>query len=95
MMASDLIPVSDNRLSRFLPNNVGGTLRQVVGVGGDIIRTLLPKSATSASIDPAYQAIIEQQMELQRQMLLVSMHSNLEKTKHDIQMAPVRNIRVS
>jgi hypothetical protein len=95
MMGNDLLNVSDNRLTRFLPNSVGGTLRQVVGVGGDVVRALLPKSATSASIDPAYQVILEQQMELQRQMLLVSMHSNLEKTRHDIQMAPVRNIRVS
>jgi hypothetical protein len=95
MMSNNLLSMSDHRLSRLLPNSVGGTLRQVVGVGGDILRTLLPKSVSSASVDPAYQAILEQQMELQRQMLLVSMHSNLEKTRHDIQMAPVRNIRVS
>ncbi len=51
--------------------------------------------ATSGIVNPEYQQLIERQMELQQQMMLVSMHSNLEKSKHDTRMAPVRNIRVS
>mgnify|MGYP001239162202 CR=1 FL=1 len=79
---------------KFLPDSNGGPLRQVLDAGSNFLRAILPRT-TPAGVDPAYQSIMDKQMELQRQMLLVSMHTNLEKTKHDIQMAPVRNIRVN
>lgn len=47
------------------------------------------------SIDPAYAQLIEKQMEVQQQMQLVSLHSNIEKSKHETKMAAVRNVRTA
>lgn len=93
-MSDSTLNIQSLNLPNFVPTPNGSSLRQVLNAGGEFVKALLPKSSVP-SVDPSYQAIIEKQMELQRQMLLVSMHSNLEKTKHDIQMAPVRNIRVA
>ena len=38
--------------------------------------------------------LIEMQMDFQRQMQEVTMLSNIEKSKHESRMAPIRNIRV-
>ena len=39
--------------------------------------------------------LVGQQIEVQKLMLETSLKSNLEKARHDMEMAPVRNIRVS
>lgn len=41
-----------------------------------------------------FQDLISLQLDAQKQMMLVSMVSNIEKSKHETQMAAVRNIRV-
>lgn len=58
------------------------------------------KSALGNSIDPlgfrgSLNGLIDQQIEVQKLMLETSLRSNLEKARHDMEMAPVRNIRVS
>ena len=42
----------------------------------------------------SYQDIINKQIEMQQQMQLVSMESNIEKSRHETAMAPIRNVRV-
>jgi len=49
---------------------------------------------SSGSLSLEYQDLLQQQLETQRQMFLMSLYSNLEKSKHETQMAAVRNIRV-
>ncbi|MDR2337657.1 MAG: hypothetical protein LBE20_03280 [Deltaproteobacteria bacterium] len=39
--------------------------------------------------------LILAQIEMQREMQVTSMISNIEKSKHEAQMTPIRNIRVS
>ena len=41
-----------------------------------------------------YQTLLQEQLEVQRQMFLMSLYSNLEKSRHETQMAAVRNVRV-
>ena len=58
------------------------------------------KSVVGNSVDPlgfkgTLDGLIEQQIEVQKLMLETSLRSNLEKARHDMEMAPVRNIRVS
>lgn len=48
----------------------------------------------AAGIDPFYADLLERQLEAQVQMQLVSMESNVEKSRHETQMAAIRNIRV-
>ncbi|MBN8550217.1 MAG: hypothetical protein J0M12_12940 [Deltaproteobacteria bacterium] len=59
-------------------------LRSVAGAAG----------STLTGIDPNYAALMSKQIETQQQMQLVTMESNIEKSKHETQMAAVRNIRV-
>lgn len=40
------------------------------------------------------QSLIQLQLDAQREMMTVSMISNIEKSKHETQMAAVRNMRV-
>ena len=46
-------------------------------------------------LDAPYQELINKQIEVQQQMMLMSMSSNIEKSRHETQMAAVRNIRTS
>lgn len=48
-----------------------------------------------AGVDGQYADILQQQMEMQRQMMTVSMISNVERTRHETNMAGVRNMRVA
>ena len=50
-------------------------------------------AGVATGIMPEYMALINAQLEAQRQMQLVSLYSNIEKSKHETQMAAVRNIR--
>lgn len=63
-------------------------------VGSLVAGGSLPKTA-AAIVDPSYQDILSKQIELQQQMMLVSLNSNLERTRHEINMAPIRNMRIA
>lgn len=80
---------------RYIPqpkSRNSGVFQKLLGAAGDLVS----KGAGAVSgIDPQYSELINRQMELQQQMMLVSMVSNTEKTQHDTRMAPVRNLRVA
>lgn len=86
------LPVSE--FARFLPepkSRVGAVMGNVLSTVG----SLMAGGATQFSgIDPTYMELLNQQIEVQQQMQLISMHSNIEKSKHETQMAAIRNLRV-
>jgi hypothetical protein len=45
-------------------------------------------------ISPEYQQLLETQIKLNQEMTTISMHTNIEKARHDAKMAIVRNVRV-
>lgn len=45
-------------------------------------------------VNPVFVDLLEKQLQAQYEMQVVSMESNVEKSKHETQMAPIRNIRV-
>ena len=53
------------------------------GVGGSTV-----------SLAPDYAALLNRQIEVQQMLQSANMNSNLEKTKHETYMAPIRNLRV-
>jgi len=63
---------------RAILDRVGGLVGQATGMGG---------------IDPRYHDLLTKQMEMQEQLQLVSMHSNIEKSRHESKMAAIRNVR--
>lgn len=78
---------------RFIPaprtkSTFDAVLDVMSGIAGNIAKT------AGLGVGGDYQGLITVQLEAQKQMMLVSMISNVEKSKHETQMAPVRNIRV-
>ena len=81
-------------LSRFLPEprsrggiNFGGVLKSV----GSAIGSMAPGLD---GINPVFIELINKQIQTQYEMQVVSFESNIEKSKHETQMAAIRNIRV-
>jgi len=62
---------------------VSGAASAVGGLVGNVV-----------GIEPGYAALIAQQIHQQEQMQLVSLYSNIEKSKHETQMSAIRNVRV-
>ncbi len=84
-------------LARYIPepqNRLGFGLSSIGSVVGGLASTLGGGSAPSGTISPEYRDLLERQIEIQTQMQLVSMESNIEKSRHETQMAAIRNIRV-
>ncbi|MCB0328774.1 MAG: hypothetical protein KDD70_03900 [Bdellovibrionales bacterium] len=52
-------------------------------------------SGISGAIEPRYLALINKQIEMQEQMQLVSLTSNVEKSRHESKMAAIRNVRTA
>ena len=77
-----------------------------IGAAGRLLERYLPeipgfeevlggaKENVTVDIAPEYRDLLEQQMEMQTQLQEVTFLSNIERTAHEIRMAPVRNIRL-
>lgn len=85
--------LADNSLKRIMPEPTSSyTFKNVFSA----IKSVISDTSTPLlGINSEYAELINKQMEMQEQMLLVSMVSNIEKTTHETKMAAVRNIRVS
>ena len=84
---------ADNSLKRIMPEPSSSyTFKNIVSAIKDVISDV---STPLTGINFEYAELINKQMEMQEQMMLVSMVSNIEKTTHETKMAAVRNIRVS
>ena len=83
------------QLGRFIPepkSNLGLNFRSILSGVGSVVGAGV---SSVTGIDPSYQALIERQIKVQQQMQLVSMHSNIEKSKHETKMSAVRNLRAA
>ena len=81
-------------LGRFIPepkSQSGINFKNVLSSVGSLVSGGV---GAVTGVDFDYQALLMKQIEVQEQMQAVSMASNIEKSKHETQMAPVRNIRV-
>jgi len=83
-------------LSRFVPeprSRIANVFRTVLNGVGAVLSGGGSTTGTG-QLDPAYQDLIQKQIEIQQQMQWVSMESNIEKSRHETQMAEIRNARV-
>lgn len=81
-------------LGRFIPEPKSRLAPSFSGILNGV-RSLMGSAASSAlGINPDYQDLLNKQIEVQTQMQLVTLESNLEKSRHETQMAAVRNVRV-
>ena len=78
-------------LARALPeprNSLAQWGEAVVDTGMDAVGSMLGSSSADLT------QLLNMQVQIQREMQLVSMVSNLYKSQHEIEMAPIRNMRV-
>jgi len=86
--------LSIGALARFIPeprSKLSDSFNNFLQGGA----SLLGKTAGAVmDLAPDYKALLEKQMYVQQQMQVLSMESNVEKSKHETSMAVVRNLRV-
>lgn len=79
-------------LLRFIPEPQS----RVASTFGSVLQTV-GQAASGAGgfvgMDPSYQALLQKQISMQEQLQMVTMESNIEKTKHESKMTAVRNFR--
>ena len=78
-LASAAKAVAGVATSALGPTGLGGVAGGLGGIGG------IPADAG---------LLLAEQVRIQREMQIVTMISNVEKSKHETEMAPVRNLRV-
>lgn len=102
MVPSTTVPSTtalSRNFGRFMPepksryDNLFGNLLQVASSVASQVTGSISNSPIGR-VDPLYVDLINKQIEVQQQMQLVSFHSNIERSKHETQMAAVRNMRV-
>ena len=89
------LTIDGSNLTRFIPEPTGSFGNFLQG----IVKTVTTAVTGGADpllgqIDSKYQAFIEAQLHAQEQLQLVSLYSNIEKSKHETKMVAIRNVRV-
>jgi hypothetical protein len=87
------------KLNRLTPEPQNSLGSKVADSLNNIVSTLssnfIPNMSTlPAGLNPEYTSLLNRQMEVQMQMQSVSMESNIERSKHEAQMTPIRNLRL-
>ena len=85
--------LSSSKLQRFIPEP-----KSRLGVSFDAVLNKVGSALGSAGsalsgVPTEYTELLEKQLEMQHQLQVVSMHSNIEKSRHEARMAAVRNVR--
>ena len=95
IQAADVIRVGTSALGRFAaqPKSFATTAFKSALAGVNALADAVTGSGTTG-LNSDYADLIQMQIETQKQMFLTSMYSNIEKSKHETQMAAVRNVRV-
>lgn len=85
--------LSNQNLKKFVPeprSRIASTFKTIAQAA-----TAVARNDTVHHIAPEYEELLQTQMEFQKQMQLVSLTSNVEKSKHESRMAAIRNVRTS
>ncbi len=85
--------VDSNGFGRFIPEpktSASVNFRTVLSGAAALIRGGI---GAATGVEPLYQDLLDKQIEIQLQMQLVTLESNIEKSRHETQMAAIRNVR--
>ena len=91
--------INSMELKRFKPEPQSRLLSGFNSIVQGISKAAKSAMSYVSNVDPIaseanYSDLLNKQIEMQEQMQVVSMASNIEKSKHETQMAAIRNIRV-
>jgi hypothetical protein len=84
MLLDRILPEPKSRVGNFISQMGSAAINTLGGIGEQIV-----------SINPQYQALLEMQMRVQQEMQLISLQSNIDKSKHETQMHVIRNVRAA
>lgn len=86
--------LGDSSLLRYAPEPQSAW-RSVLGTAASAAGSVFQgvSGGSSLGIEPQYASLIQEQIHQQTQMQLVSLVSNVEKSKHETQMSAIRNVR--
>lgn len=91
MLAGLGLSLTGSSLARALPeprSSLAQWGKAAVTAGTDAIGTLIGSGSSDLG------GLLNMQIQIQREMQVVSMISNVAKSQHEMEMAPVRNMRV-
>lgn len=84
-----------NSFKRMAPAPKSNAVKSFFNTLGNAATSALAGVAGGSSSLGEYSELINMQIQMQQEMMTVTMVSNIEKSQHETRMAPVRNIRVS
>ena len=65
---------------------------------GSVLRSAASVASTATGlggVGSEIYTLLDQQVEIQREMQTITMLSNIERSKHEMKMGPIRNMRIS
>jgi len=89
------VSVNASSLFRTAPeprNSLGSAVKSLAATGADIMGSVVPGLDTF--VGTGLDTLLNQQMQIQLMMQQVSMVSNISRSQHEMEMAPVRNMRL-
>ncbi len=76
--------------------SVSEYLPEPVAEGIDFAQSLTSaRQGIEIDVSPAYQDLIDKQIETQQELQQVTFTSNIERSEHETRMAAIRNVRVA
>lgn len=82
----DAVAAGANVFTRVMP--------EPYSTGVNFLQSLAKAGLGVGDFGNSSQGILDQQIKLQEEMLQITLMTNLERTRHEIKMAPARNIRL-
>jgi hypothetical protein len=73
-----------------------GIFKDIINIAGGLAKTVSSASGIGiGGVSDDFLSLLELQINAQKEMQSVSMMSNIEKSKHETRMTPIRNLRVA
>lgn len=89
------VSTNDSTLLRVPPeprNNLGAWVKSLASTSLNVASAALPGAGALLGGDMTN--LLNMQIQIQKEMQVVNMISNVERSKHETEMAPIRNMRV-
>lgn len=76
------------------PQNSAGTWLQATGSALSAVGGTALMAVQGVTTDLSLQSLLQQQIQIQQQMQIYSAQSNISRTEHEMEMTPIRNMRL-
>jgi len=90
------VKVASSPLMRFAPQPRSASGSWIQSATSAVSSTLAGIANVATGVDDSMNltSLLNQQIAIQQEMQVISMASNIAKSKHEMEMAPIRNMRV-